>query len=86
MDEFAEINITPFTDVLLVLLIIFIMMAALIVPAGFEKQFKPSGPGKHTAATLPKADLIITRSGAMSLDGRRLDERSIYPALTALHA
>ena len=39
MDEFAEINITPFTDVLLVLLIIFMVMAALIAPAGFEKRF-----------------------------------------------
>ncbi len=29
----AEINITPFTDVLLVLLIIFILLAALATPA-----------------------------------------------------
>ena len=30
----AEINITPFTDVLLVLLIIFMILAALVTPAG----------------------------------------------------
>ena len=34
----AEINITPFTDVLLVLLIIFMILAALITPPGFQKQ------------------------------------------------
>jgi len=34
----AEINITPFTDVLLVLLIIFMILAALVAPPGFEKQ------------------------------------------------
>ena len=33
----AEINITPFTDVLLVLLIIFMILAALVAPPGFEK-------------------------------------------------
>ena len=34
----AEINITPFTDVLLVLLIIFMILAALVAPPGFEKE------------------------------------------------
>src|SRR5579875_1487359 len=40
----AEINITPFTDVLLVLLIIFMILAALITPPGFQKQL----PNKST--------------------------------------
>jgi biopolymer transport protein ExbD len=41
----AEINITPFTDVLLVLLIIFMILAALVAPPGFEKQLpNPGGP------------------------------------------
>ncbi|HEX3466954.1 MAG TPA: biopolymer transporter ExbD, partial [Candidatus Elarobacter sp.] len=38
----AEINITPFTDVLLVLLIIFMILAALVAPPGFEKQLPDS--------------------------------------------
>jgi biopolymer transport protein ExbD len=33
-DVMAEINITPFTDVLLVLLIIFMILAALAAPPG----------------------------------------------------
>lgn len=36
----ADINITPFTDVLLVLLIIFMLLAALAVPPGFQKSFE----------------------------------------------
>jgi len=41
----AEINITPFTDVLLVLLIIFMILAALAAPPGFQKQLpKTSAP------------------------------------------
>ena len=34
----AEINITPFTDVLLVLLIIFMILAALVAPPGFRER------------------------------------------------
>lgn len=86
MDEFAEINITPFTDVLLVLLIIFMVLAAIVVPAGFERQF--SCPCGHftKASIVPRAELLVARNGRMSLDGRLVDDRSIYPALGALHA
>ena len=38
----STINITPFTDVLLVLLIIFMILAALVAPPGFEKQLPDS--------------------------------------------
>ena len=42
----AEINITPFTDVLLVLLIIFMILAALVTPPGFQKNC-PTSPIPH---------------------------------------
>lgn len=35
----AEINITPFTDVLLVLLIIFMILAALVAPPGAARVY-----------------------------------------------
>src|SRR5579872_7297308 len=35
----SEINVTPFTDVLLVLLIIFMILASLAIPPGFERSF-----------------------------------------------
>lgn len=88
MDEFAEINVTPFTDVLLVLLIIFMVLAALIIPAGFEKQLNncsKSCLGPEVALNAP-ADLSIAQSGAMTLDGRAIDQRAIYGALSQLHA
>ena len=40
----AEINLTPFTDVLLVLLIIFMLLAALVAPPGFEKKLQNAAP------------------------------------------
>ena len=87
MEEFAEINITPFTDVLLVLLVIFMVMAALIAPAGFERKL-PNCNCTHRAAFVPppKAELVIARDGKMSLAGQLVDVRSIYPAMAALHA
>ena len=85
MDEFAEINITPFTDVLLVLLIIFMLLATFVVPAGFERHLDSSEP--HAAAVVePHSALVIARNGRMSLDGRLVDARSVYPAMSALHA
>ena len=88
MDEFAEINITPFTDVLLVLLIIFMVLAAIVVPAGFEKQFNNCDNGclGPEAGLSAQADLVISRTGAMTLDGQAVDQRTIYGALSALHA
>ena len=44
----AEINITPFTDVLLVLLIIFMILAALVAPPGFEKELPNKNPNSAT--------------------------------------
>jgi biopolymer transport protein ExbD len=37
----SEINVTPFTDELLVLLIIFVVLASLVTPAGFQRNFRP---------------------------------------------
>jgi biopolymer transport protein ExbD len=86
MDEFAEINITPFTDVLLVLLIIFMLLTALLAPAGFEKRVD-SGGSPRTAAVVPvHSELVSARNGRMSLDGHIVDTTSIYPAMSALHA
>ena len=45
----AEINITPFTDVLLVLLIIFMILAALVTPPGFQKNLPDRADNSPTS-------------------------------------
>jgi len=85
MDEFVEINVTPFTDVLLVLLVIFMLLAAIVAPAGFERTIPNcncGASGRHL--TSQKAELVIARNGRMALDGRIVDERAIYRALNDL--
>ncbi len=55
----AEINITPFTDVLLVLLIIFMLLAALATPPGFQKAFpRPQQHGPDDVRRSLRVDVV----------------------------
>ena len=76
----AEINITPFTDVLLVLLIIFMILAALITPPGFEKQL-PNKSSNNPAENPNKKDTIevdVNNKGVIFVDGKKSDVGHIY--------
>jgi biopolymer transport protein ExbD len=76
----AEINITPFTDVLLVLLIIFMILAALITPPGFQKQLpNHNDPDTSQANKHPKEiDVEVNDRGTIFVDNQKTDERGIY--------
>ena len=78
-DVMAEINITPFTDVLLVLLIIFMILAALLVPPGFEKELpnnnntsNPTPPKKN------EIEVLVNNKGVIYVDGVKTDSNGIY--------
>jgi biopolymer transport protein ExbD/biopolymer transport protein TolR len=74
----AEINVTPFTDVLLVLLIIFMILAALVTPPGFQKALgPPAGPNRPTP-NQKKIDVVVSASGVIFVDGRRVVEAGLY--------
>ena len=79
----AEINITPFTDVLLVLLIIFMILAALVAPPGFEKQLPNPGPGATNPVRARTIEVVVNERDAVFVDGRRSDVRRIYADLLA---
>ena len=76
----SEINITPFTDVLLVLLIIFMILAALVAPPGFEKQL-PDKNDNTPIQQQKKADnieVLVNETGTIYVDGKRSDTIHIY--------
>jgi len=75
----AEINITPFTDVLLVLLIIFMILAALVAPPGFEKEL-PNKNNNPSTAQKNKQDIEVdvNNKGVIFVDGTKTDESGIY--------
>jgi biopolymer transport protein ExbD len=75
----AEINITPFTDVLLVLLIIFMILAALITPPGFEKSLnKSTNPATSQPNPKHEIDVEVNDKGIIFVDGKKTDVSGIY--------
>ena len=81
----AEINITPFTDVLLVLLIIFMILAALVAPPGFEKQLPDKNSNPPPVQQQKKTDdieILVNEKGTIYVDGKRSDTTHIYSDMT----
>jgi biopolymer transport protein ExbD len=76
----AEINITPLTDVLLVLLIIFMILAALITPPGFREQL-PDKSDQSPPKIIQKNKSIevdVTDKGRIFIDGKGSDIEHVY--------
>ncbi len=83
----AEINITPFTDVLLVLLIIFMILAALVAPPGFEKQLPDNNnaPVQQQKKT-DDIEVLVNDKGVIYVDGKRSDTTRIYQDMAEVAA
>jgi biopolymer transport protein ExbD len=76
----AEINITPFTDVLLVLLIIFMILAALVTPPGFQKQL-PDKSDNSPPTVVQKSksiEVLVNDKGRIFVDNKESDVSHIY--------
>lgn len=72
----AEINITPFTDVILVLLIIFMVTTPLILQSSLKvnlPQAASAGPVKE----MSPLDITVTNEGAVYLDGALVTRREL---------
>jgi biopolymer transport protein ExbD len=76
----AEINITPFTDVLLVLLIIFMILAALVTPPGFQKNLpdKSDTSQQQLQKKNDNIEVLISEKGTIFVDNEKTDETHIY--------
>jgi biopolymer transport protein ExbD len=83
-DVMAEINITPFTDVLLVLLIIFMILASLVTPPGFQKELpnNNNAPPVNKQDNKKNIDIEVNDKGVIFVDAQKTDERGIYYVLT----
>jgi biopolymer transport protein ExbD len=79
-DVMAEINITPFTDVLLVLLIIFMILAALVTPPGFQKEL-PNNNDPSTSQqqnNKKEIDVEVNNRGVIFVDDVKTDDKGVY--------
>lgn len=77
----ASINVIPFVDVVLVLLVIFIVTSAAIVRASLKVELpRAAAGGAKVASTL---NLVLDRGGALALDGRPTTPAAARAALQA---
>ncbi|MBI3909855.1 MAG: biopolymer transporter ExbD [Armatimonadetes bacterium] len=81
----AEINITPFTDVVLVLMIIFMVSASFV---GVSNALNVNLPTAKAAEPLQKkqdVDIVVQPSGHVLLNGNRIAVRDLAGTLKAMH-
>lgn len=82
----SEINITPFTDVLLVLLIIFMILASLAIPPGFERQFAPCACSARSKDVPPRIAVVVTQRGRILVAGAATSVAALYSRFARMHA
>ena len=78
----AEINMTPFVDVMLVLLVVFIVTAPFITP----QSLKVNLPKAETVAQSKKpkvVSLLIDTSGKISFDGKVVNDVELVKLIQA---
>lgn len=86
---FAEINITPLTDIFLVLLIIFMVTSSVMADAGARSGLRVNLPkGATREVTIGQKDLTIaiSQDGKMVVAGKVIDAGELSRMLTAAHA
>ncbi|MFA5858561.1 MAG: biopolymer transporter ExbD [Elusimicrobiota bacterium] len=77
----AEINITPFTDVVLVLLIIFMVTTPLIMQSGIKVTLPKTT--RVEAETDRNITITVTAAGEILLNQERVTLEELEPDLTA---
>lgn len=83
---FAEINITPLTDIFLVLLIIFMVTSSVIADAGARSGLRvnlPKGATKEVSPGQKDVTVAIGADGKMMVDGKLVDGNGLGQLLLA---
>ena len=78
----AEINITPFTDVILVLLIIFMVATPLLLQSNIEVKL-PQAKSGQPVANIKQAMITITDDGLVYLDKTLVTKKELKQGIAA---
>jgi len=78
-DVIADINITPFVDVILVVLIIFMVTATAIVKQSIQVKLPSAATGEVTETI--SLGITLPRDGTILLDGELVDAATLGQAL-----
>ncbi len=88
-DLFAEINITPLTDIFLVLLIIFMVTSSVMATDGARAGVRvnlPKGATKEISSSAKDVTVAITTDGKMVVDGKEVSADSLRKLFDDAHA
>ena len=80
----ADINITPFVDIILVVLIIFMLATPVIMNPGIKVNLPQAASGEST--TPSQLTISIKQDGGVYLNGEVLDRENIRASIQALMA
>jgi biopolymer transport protein ExbD len=86
---FAEINITPLTDIFLVLLIIFMVTSSVMVDAGARAGVSvnlPKGSTKDISPGATDITVAITTDGRLVVDGKQVEPDQLRAIFERAHA
>jgi biopolymer transport protein ExbD/biopolymer transport protein TolR len=81
---FTDINITPLTDVFLVLLVIMILIAPLVNQTVLKVDPPNPGANKPQEDKGPKIDVQVTAQGVIRVNGRPVSPPDTYGVATAI--
>ena len=83
---FAEINITPFTDVILVLLIIFMVAAPVIYQSNIKVKLpKVKAPVQQETGRQMRAVITITTEGMVYLNDKLVTQAELKEKIVTMH-
>ena len=77
----ADINITPFVDIILVVLIIFMVTATTIVSQSIKVNLPEAASGEATEST--SLGLTLTEAGGLLIDGVPTDQDGVVARIKA---
>lgn len=82
----AEINITPFTDVILVLLVIFMISTPLIYQTSIKVKLPEAKSGKPIESTkYIQANVMITDEGVVYLDNEIVTRKELKARMNTIY-
>ncbi len=83
----AEINITPFTDVILVLLVIFMITTPLIFQSSIKVKLPEAKSGEplKSGKAVSQADVTITNEGVLYLDETLVTRKEFRERMKLIH-
>ncbi len=75
-EAISDINVTPFVDVVLVLLVIFMVTAGMMVKQGVKIEL-PQAATAESLSSQTSLNILVSAEGEIILDGEKVDKETL---------